>query len=86
MALSRQSHSPTYRVALLPTPAFERLKVEGSAHKLVLLTAPAGYGKTALLAQWRDILRAAGTVEAPLKARRRSRGSYNGQLSEIKPG
>ncbi len=52
---------PTYRVALLPTPALQRLETEGSAYKVVLLTAPAGYGKTALLAQWRDTLRAAGT-------------------------
>lgn len=51
---------PTYRVALMPTPALERLKVEGAAFKVVMVTAPAGYGKTALLAQWRDILRAAG--------------------------
>jgi LuxR family transcriptional regulator, maltose regulon positive regulatory protein len=55
---------PTYRVALLPTPALKRLQIEGSAYKVVLLTAPAGYGKTALLAQWRDTLRAAGTRTA----------------------
>jgi LuxR family transcriptional regulator, maltose regulon positive regulatory protein len=52
---------PTYRVALLPTPALARLQNEGAAYKVVLLTAPAGYGKTALLAQWRDALHAAGT-------------------------
>jgi LuxR family transcriptional regulator, maltose regulon positive regulatory protein len=52
---------PTYRVALLPTPALKRLESDGAAYKVVLLTAPAGYGKTALLAQWRDTLRAAGT-------------------------
>ena len=33
---------PTYRVALLPTPALERLKIEGAACKVVLVTAPAG--------------------------------------------
>ena len=55
---------PTYRVALLPTPALRRLQIEGSAYKVVLATAPAGYGKTALLAQWRDTLRAAGTRTA----------------------
>jgi LuxR family maltose regulon positive regulatory protein len=55
---------PTYRVALLPTPALKRLQIEGSAYKVVLLTAPAGYGKTALLAQWRDTLRTAGTRTA----------------------
>ena len=52
---------PTYRVALLPTPALKRLASDGAAYKVVLLIAPAGYGKTALLAQWRDSLRAAGT-------------------------
>jgi ATP/maltotriose-dependent transcriptional regulator MalT len=51
---------PSYRVALLPTPALRRLEAEGSAHKVVLVTAPAGYGKTALLTQWRMALRAAG--------------------------
>src|ERR1700735_1103529 len=55
---------PTYRVALLPTPALKRLQIEGTAYKVVLLIAPAGYGKTALLAQWRDTLRAAGTHTA----------------------
>jgi LuxR family transcriptional regulator, maltose regulon positive regulatory protein len=52
---------PTYRVALLPTPALIRLQNEGADYKVVLLIAPAGYGKTALLAQWRDTLRASGT-------------------------
>ena len=53
---------PTYRVALLSTPALVRLQNEGAAYKVVLLIAPAGYGKTlAVLAQWRDTLRAAGT-------------------------
>lgn len=51
---------PTYRVALLPTPALLRLETEGCDHKVVLVTAPAGYGKTALLAQWRASLRASG--------------------------
>lgn len=55
---------PTYRVALLPTPALRRLEAEGSAYKVVLLTGPAGYGKTALLAQWRVALLAAGTRTA----------------------
>ena len=51
---------PSYRVALLPTPALMRLDAQGSEHKVVLVTAPAGYGKTALLAQWRASLRASG--------------------------
>jgi ATP/maltotriose-dependent transcriptional regulator MalT len=33
---------PTYRVALLPTPALARLQDEGAAYKVMLLTAPAG--------------------------------------------
>jgi len=55
---------PSYRVALLPTPALRRLEADGSAFKVVLVTGPAGYGKTALLAQWRVALRAAGTRTA----------------------
>jgi ATP/maltotriose-dependent transcriptional regulator MalT len=55
---------PSYRVALLSTPALKRLESEGSAYKVVLITGPAGYGKTALLAQWRVALRAAGTRTA----------------------
>ena len=43
---------PSYRVALLPTPALMRLDAQGSEHKVVLVTAPAGYGKTALLARF----------------------------------
>ncbi|HEY3656240.1 MAG TPA: LuxR C-terminal-related transcriptional regulator [Steroidobacteraceae bacterium] len=55
---------PSYRVALLPTPALRRLEADGSVYKVVLVTGPAGYGKTALLAQWRGALRAAGTRTA----------------------
>ncbi len=55
---------PSYRVALLPTPALRRLEADGSVYKVVLVTGPPGYGKTALLAQWRVTLRAAGTRTA----------------------
>jgi LuxR family maltose regulon positive regulatory protein len=51
---------PTYRVALLPTPALTRLACDGTAYKVVLITGPAGYGKTAMLTQWRASLQGAG--------------------------
>lgn len=49
---------PAFRVALLERPALARLQNEGLAHKAVLVAAPAGYGKTALLSQWRAVLQA----------------------------
>jgi LuxR family maltose regulon positive regulatory protein len=49
---------PSYRVALLERPALARLQASGLAHKAVLLSAPAGYGKTACLSQWRTTLQA----------------------------
>jgi LuxR family maltose regulon positive regulatory protein len=55
---------PSYRVVLLPTPALVRLQAEGAEHKVVLVTAPAGYGKTALLSQWRTSLRDSGVRTA----------------------
>src|SRR6202789_1531352 len=55
---------PSYRVALLRTLALNRLEAEGLSHKAILVTAPAGYGKTALLSQWRLTLRTAGVRTA----------------------
>jgi LuxR family maltose regulon positive regulatory protein len=55
---------PSYRVALLRTSALQRLEADGLSHKAILVTAPPGYGKTALLAQWRLTLRAAGVRTA----------------------
>src|SRR5438270_12619433 len=49
---------PSYRVALLERPALARLQASGLAHKAVLISAPAGYGKTACLSQWRTALQA----------------------------
>jgi LuxR family transcriptional regulator, maltose regulon positive regulatory protein len=49
---------PSFRVALLERPALARLRSDGLAHKAVLVSAPAGYGKTALLSQWRTALQA----------------------------
>jgi LuxR family maltose regulon positive regulatory protein len=61
-ALRGRLTPPSYRVALLPTAALRRLEAFGTAHRVVLVTAPAGYGKTALLAQWSAGLRSAGGV------------------------
>ena len=47
---------PSFRVALLERAALTRLVANGLAHKAVLVSAPAGYGKTALLSQWRAAL------------------------------
>lgn len=49
---------PAFRVALLERPVLARLQNAGLAHKAVLVSAPAGYGKTALLSQWRSVLQA----------------------------
>jgi len=47
---------PSYRVALLARPALARLQAGGLAHKAVVVSAPAGYGKTVCLSQWRTML------------------------------
>ena len=65
---------PSYRVALLRTLALNRLEAEGLSHKAVLVTAPAGYGKTALLSQWRLTLLASRTKPALSIAGLRARG------------
>jgi len=49
---------PAFRVPLLERPALTRLLNEGLAYKAVHVAAPAGYGKTALLSQWRSVLQA----------------------------
>lgn len=48
---------PAFRVSLLERPALGRLEAEGLNHKVVLVSAPAGYGKSALLSQWRSSLK-----------------------------
>jgi LuxR family maltose regulon positive regulatory protein len=48
---------PAFRIALLERPALARLEAEGLNHKVVLVSAPAGYGKSALLSQWRSALK-----------------------------
>lgn len=51
---------PSYRVSLLATSALKRLQADGLSHKAAIITGPAGYGKTALLAQWRTSLLQSG--------------------------
>jgi len=55
---------PAFRVSLLKRPALARLETQGLGRKAVVLSAPAGYGKTALLSQWRDSLEARGVATA----------------------
>jgi len=46
-------HAPLLREGLIPRPELVEFMREGSQCKLTLVSAPAGYGKTTLLAQWR---------------------------------
>ena len=53
--------SPPIEVgALLPRERLLALGAELSGHKLSVLQAPAGYGKTSLMSQWRELLREQG--------------------------
>ena len=45
-------HAPLLREGLIPRPELVEFMREGSPCKLTLVSAPAGYGKTTLLAQW----------------------------------
>ena len=51
---------PQQHVHLIQRPALTGALEEGLRRRLVLLQAPAGYGKSTLLAQWRDELDARG--------------------------
>jgi LuxR family maltose regulon positive regulatory protein len=51
---------PQQHVHLIRRPALANVLEEGLHRRLVLLQAPAGYGKSTLLAQWRDMLVARG--------------------------
>ena len=44
--------TPPLKKGLLPRPRLAGLLRHGAGTKLTLLSAPAGFGKTALLAQW----------------------------------
>ena len=50
-------YPPVARSGLISRGRLGRLLIPASLPKLVLVTAPAGYGKTTLLAQWIDLLR-----------------------------
>ena len=45
-------HAPPLRDGMLPRPGLIELLNAGHGCKLTLLSAPTGYGKTTLLAQW----------------------------------
>lgn len=55
---------PSFRVALLDRPAVAHLEAEALSRKVVLISAPVGYGKTALLSQWRAMLEARAVPSA----------------------
>jgi LuxR family transcriptional regulator, maltose regulon positive regulatory protein len=55
---------PQQHVHLIQRPALTSALEEGLHHRLVLLQAPAGYGKSTLLGQWRDTLAARGVRAA----------------------
>jgi LuxR family maltose regulon positive regulatory protein len=50
--LATKLHLPRPRPGFVPRPRLTERLDEGLAHGLVLVCAPAGYGKTALLADW----------------------------------
>ena len=47
-------HAPAVRAELVPRRRLVDLLVRRGPHKLTLIDAPAGWGKTTLLAEWRD--------------------------------
>ena len=50
--LATQLHQPRSRPGQVPRPRLTDRLDEGLGHGMVLVCAPAGYGKTALLADW----------------------------------
>ena len=52
--LATKLHVPAARPDLVPRPRLTARLDEGLAHGLVLVCAPAGYGKTVLLADWAE--------------------------------
>ena len=52
MLLATKLHVPGPRPGLVPRPRLAQRLDEGLAQGLVLVCAPAGYGKTVLLADW----------------------------------
>jgi LuxR family maltose regulon positive regulatory protein len=56
--LTTKIHIPPVRSGLVSRPALLRRLDEGLAHKLVLISAPAGFGKTTLAGEWARQMRA----------------------------
>jgi LuxR family maltose regulon positive regulatory protein len=52
--LASKLRIPTLRHGLVPRPRLTELLQRGTTPKLTLLSAPAGFGKTTLLAEWLD--------------------------------
>jgi hypothetical protein len=50
--LATKLHVPQPRLGFVPRPRLLERLAEGTAHELVLVSAPAGFGKTALLGDW----------------------------------
>src|SRR5512136_3278531 len=51
--LTTKLHIPTVRHSLVPRPRLTARLNECMAHPLTLVSAPAGYGKTTLMSEWR---------------------------------
>ena len=56
LLLSTKLHGPRLRAQLVSRPQLAELLQEGMQGSLTLVSAPAGFGKTTLLAQWREAL------------------------------
>jgi len=52
--LTTKLYIPTVRHNLVPRPHLTAKLNECIAHPLTLISAPAGYGKTTLMSEWRD--------------------------------
>ena len=51
--ITTQLHIPPARPTLVPRPRLTARLDEGLTHPLTLISAPAGYGKTTLVSEWR---------------------------------
>ena len=60
--LETKLYIPKWRPGLVPRPRLIERLDQGTEHKLTLVSAPAGFGKTTLLAEW---LAATATGERP---------------------